>query len=342
MKHAPGPVRADRRQAADHATPTAAAGAQAADRARRVRRAPPRPRARSATPIRARSRARRAPTRGPRRKCRGGKRHATRTRSGPARPKPSTNGAQPRSVDSRRRTAPPNAAGRAPVFGQQDFDVYNRSSGAAWSMAARAYFRKGEAGPAAARLVPPPGHAGRHGRPCTRRGRGRGSPPRRGRSGRGGDGRRLRHARRPRPHAAPGPREGTTHIVRRALAGAVAQPRASASALPLIAWLPIAALVAVAFADIGNQLHGPARQRRVSLVLLLAIPRIAYVAALATVLVAGHRWPVRRWPPARRSASRRADRLTASMSVRLLVVGYLATAAVVVVGPASLRPWSAR
>jgi hypothetical protein len=26
-----------------------------------------------------------------------------------------------------------------------DFEVYNRSSGAAWSMAARAYFRKGDA-----------------------------------------------------------------------------------------------------------------------------------------------------------------------------------------------------
>lgn len=33
----------------------------------------------------------------------------------------------------------------APDFGTPDFDVYNRSSGAAWSMAARAYFRRGDA-----------------------------------------------------------------------------------------------------------------------------------------------------------------------------------------------------
>ena len=50
------------------------------------------------------------------------------------------------------RQARPPARGRAhepradePVFRRQDFDVYNRSSGAAWSMAARAYFRKGDA-----------------------------------------------------------------------------------------------------------------------------------------------------------------------------------------------------
>jgi curved DNA-binding protein CbpA len=39
-----------------------------------------------------------------------------------------------------KRDAKPREAGQQP-----DFEVYNRSSGAAWSMAARAYFRKGDA-----------------------------------------------------------------------------------------------------------------------------------------------------------------------------------------------------
>jgi curved DNA-binding protein CbpA len=54
---------------------------------------------------------------------------------------------------SRRRSAP-GAAGSAGAASESepaeerpvgDFEVYNRSSGAAWSMAARAYFRKGDA-----------------------------------------------------------------------------------------------------------------------------------------------------------------------------------------------------
>ena len=50
---------------------------------------------------------------------------------------------QPSAAKAEPHTAEPqtSADGRAP---EPDFEVYNRSSGAAWSMAARAYFRKGD------------------------------------------------------------------------------------------------------------------------------------------------------------------------------------------------------
>ena len=76
-------------------------------------------------------RARRAHTPGPRPRCRGGRRRAP-TRSSQAAPKQT---ARPRPTrHQRRRGRAADAPPTSPPFDQQDFDVYNRSSGAAWSM----------------------------------------------------------------------------------------------------------------------------------------------------------------------------------------------------------------
>ena len=171
-----------------------------------------------------------------------------------------------------------------PAFNQQDFDVYNRSSGAAWSSAARAYFRKGEAD------LPRRGSFRHQGTQVVTAGRaafsgrGRGPPPGRGRrSGRGPDGKTCTPRHRRWPIAAPGPHEGTTHIVRRAL-------RAPWPTIPqrlayaLIAWIPLAAVIAAGFAS-STQFALASALMAASLVLLVALPRIAYIAAVATVLV---------------------------------------------------------
>jgi curved DNA-binding protein CbpA len=49
-----------------------------------------------------------------------------------------------RSQSARQAQAAESAESEPPTTAAPDFEVYNRSSGAAWSMAARAYFRKGD------------------------------------------------------------------------------------------------------------------------------------------------------------------------------------------------------
>ncbi len=232
--------------------------------------------------------------------------------------------------------APPDAApsNDGPVFNQQDFDVYNRSSGAAWSMAARAYFRKGEAD------LPRRGSFRHQGTQVVTAGRARAAAEAEARHRAAAAAAAMADVyatSQAVPHA-PGPHEGTTHIVRRSLA--VRWPSLGQRLIyALVAWLPIAALISLTFADDIN-LPVATALLGVSLVLLVAVPRVAYIAAVATVLVlivgglfVGGLLLAGRLPP--------VSGLT-GFTGGLLVVGYLATAAVTVIGPSSLRPWSAQ
>jgi hypothetical protein len=204
-------------------------------------------------------------------------------------------------------------------------------------MAARAYFRKGE------QDLPRRGSFRQEGTQVVTAGRARSAADaeaRRRAAAAANVAARADVFATPRTHAgsAPGPREGTTHIVRRALP-APWPSLVQRFAFALIAWLPIAAFVAVATQSSGDELMGIVLTAA-SLVALVVLPRVAYVAAVATLLVlligaifvggvllAG-------WAPA-------PDRLYFYVGV-LLVVGYLGTAAAVVLGPSTLRPWSAR
>jgi hypothetical protein len=251
--------------------------------------------------------------------------------------------AAPDKKQARKTKAKPDEAKKppdpgAPAFNQQDFDVYNRSSGAAWSSAARAYFRKGEAD------LPRRGSFRQQGTQVVTAGRARSAAEAEAR-------RRAAAAAaaaaqmedvfatpQTMAHAAPGPHEGTTHIVRRALpAPWPTIPQRLVYAL--VAWVPLAAVIAAAFAS-STQFALPSALMAASLVLLVALPRIAYVAAVASVLVliigglfVGGAFFA--------GASPSLDRLAFYVGV-LLLVGYAGTAAAVVLGPSSLRPWSAR
>jgi curved DNA-binding protein CbpA len=220
-----------------------------------------------------------------------------------------------------------------PVFGQQDFDVYNRSSGAAWSMAARAYFRKGEA------ELPRRGSFRHEGTQVVTAGRARSAAAaearRRAAAAASVAGAQQTFAR---ATAAPGPREGTTHIVKRSIA-APWPSLVQRFGFALIAWLPIAVAVAFAASFSGDELMGLVLTAA-SLFMLVIFPRVAYIAALATllVLVVGGLFIggvlLAGWLPT-------TERLATYLG-GMLVVGYIATAAVVVIGPSTLRPWSSR
>jgi curved DNA-binding protein CbpA len=142
-------------------------------------------------------------------------------------------------------TAPTDPPTDASPFAKQDFDVYNRSSGAAWSMAARAYFRKGE------QELPRRGSFRRQGTQVVTAGRARSAAEadaayarRRAAAAAAAS---AAGAEATYAHAAPPPRPGmgTTHVVRRTLA----EPWPSMLqrfGLALVAWLPIAALTTYA------------------------------------------------------------------------------------------------
>ncbi|HEY7024227.1 MAG TPA: J domain-containing protein [Candidatus Limnocylindrales bacterium] len=236
------------------------------------------------------------------------------------------------------KAAPPPPPPDGPAFNPQDFDVYNRSSGAAWSSAARAYFRKGEAD------LPRRGSFRQQGTQVVTAGRARMAAEAEAR-------RRAAAAAaaaaemddvfatpQTMSHAAPGPHEGTTHIVRRALPAPWPNvPQRLAYAL--VAWVPMAAVIAAGFAN-GTQLALASALMAASLVLLVVLPRIAYIGAVATVLVlvigglfiGGALFA---------GASPSLERLAFYVGV-LLLVGYVGTAAAVVLGPSTLRPWSAQ
>jgi hypothetical protein len=106
----------------------------------------------------------------------------------------------------------------------------------------------------------------------------------------------------------------------------------------LLAWLPFVVLIGFAVSQVADDVMRSALSALV-LLALVAIPRIAYVAALATllVLVIGG---VFVGAVLLSGALPSVERLTFYVGA-LLLVGYAATAAVVLVGPRSLRPWSA-
>ncbi len=322
QKHAPGPVRADQSQAPAaprrRRPPTPKPQAEPAEST-----APPREREHNADP-RTKPRSSRAYTWSasevPWWEERADK------RDGPKSSAKQAAGARPPSGEQAQPTAD------EPVFGQQDFDVYNRSSGAAWSMAARAYFRKGEAD------LPRRGSFHHQGTQVVTAGRARKVAEAEAR-------RRAAYAAASadnyagtQPFAPPAPQAGTTHIVRRSIA-APWPSLIQRFSFALIAWLPIAAVVAVASSLSGDELMGLALTVA-SLGLLLVVPRVAYIAAVATLLVlivaglfVGGMLLL---------GSRPSVDLMATFVGGMLLVGYLVTAAVVVIGPASLRPWSER
>jgi len=229
---------------------------------------------------------------------------------------------------------PPPPPGRA--FNQQDFDVYNRSSGAAWSSAARAYFRKGEAD------LPRRGSFRQQGTGFVTAGRARSAAEaearRRAAEAAAANMEDLYATAETMAHPAPGPHEGTTHIVRRALV----EPWPSMAqrfGLALFAWVPVAAIIAATFARSGDLAIGSALMAA-TLLGFVALPRIAYVCALATllVLVIGGLFI---GAVLLTGALPSVDRLSFYVGA-LLVTGYIGTAAAVVFGPSSLRPWSAQ
>lgn len=270
---------------------------------------------------------------------------------------------------------------------RQDFEVYNRSSGAAWSMAARAYFRRGDEdlprrgsfrqqgtqpltaararvaaeeearrSPAAPSAAPPPRAGTARAQPARPASQTR--PPSQSRPASS-----TSRAQAFGPTAAPR-RAGWAGVARDP--GAVAQARrdasqrARATAWPsfgqrlgfaLIAWIPFALVIgyggAVATGCDRAAVSCPrylepaqAILIALALALLVALPRVAYVAALATlgllgaalVIVAGAWFFGLRAPLP-------APVLAVSSAVLLVI--YLATASWIVAGGPRRRPWSA-
>ena len=133
---------------------------------------------------------------------------------------------------------------------------------------------------------------------------------------------------------------GATKIVRRA-AGGHWPSLPQRLGLALIAWLPIVVLAAYAGSIAPNEEIGMLLLMAVGLLALVAAPRLAYVGSVATLgllvvgglfigglAVAGIRLPL-------------GTGLTAAVG-GALVLGYVAIAGTVALGPSSLRPWSAR
>ena len=212
----------------------------------------------------------------------------------------------------------------APIADTQDFDVYNRSSGAAWSMAARAYFRRGD------EELPRRGSWHHEGSQPLTAARARTAAEHAARRSAGATA--AQAASRPQPQARVAPQP-----VARPAAAAAWPSLGQRLGFALIAWLPVAALIAVAATERTNALI-PAALMALSLVIFFGVPRLAYLAGVATIgllivgvvfigalAIAGVGLPL--------SAG-----LTASV-LGALAVGYLATAGLVLLGPPSLRPW---
>src|SRR4051794_23175313 len=370
LKHAPGPVRADR-----SAGTTTRRRRPAAPRAPEAEPAetppPPRERPQPADP-RTQPRSSRAYTWSAS-EVPWWEEAGTRTEKRPPRQRPAPEPAEPSKSTEPAAPKQPDE----PLFTQPDMDVYNRSSGAAWSMAARAYFRKGDAelpnrgafhhqgtqvvtagrarsaAEAEARRraaaasaqadAPAPEAAAAHAGPAAP------APPTASSTAAAAETAKTPRpaaqpaaaaprTERPRTYAAASPSAGTTRIVRRSIA--VAWPTlGNRFAYALVAWLPLVAVASLLFADTLD----PALTTLVVglvLVLLIVLPRLAYVAAVATVLalVVGGLFV---------GGLLLAGRLPGLDSIGtfiggLLAVAYLATAAVIAIGPHTLRPWSVR
>jgi curved DNA-binding protein CbpA len=279
----------------------------------------------------------------------GGTRQARRP-PGTPRPRATAAGAKPPPTKQPPTGQPPGAQpppADQPFQRSQDFEVYNRSSGAAWSMAARAYFRRAD------QDLPRRGSFWQQGTQPLTAARARVAAE--------------EHARRrhePRSPAAQTrvhpirPAAGVAHDVDGiSEAREMARHRARAAqwpALPqrlgfaLVAWLPFALSIGggavmadcnpVASACPANLEPLPAIAIAVVLALLVALPRAAYVMALATVatgiavllafvglLLAGIR------PPDGPAGL--------AVSAGLVLVLYVGFAAWVAADGPGLRPW---
>ena len=328
-RHAPGPVRADR----------------AAARPTRQRPArTPRPAAAQAEPAETPPQADREPRAQPRSSRaytwsagdvpwwedagRATRRRAHRTAPEPA-------------PDAERQPAPEPDAEPA-----NEFDVYNRSSGAAWSMAARAYFRRGE------QDLPRRGSYHHEGsQPLTaarartaaenearRRAaaaHGQSTPPPR----QAASSASRPAAAAPPPTAAPTAQQARDGIVRRAIAARAWPTVAQRLTYAFIAWLPFASLIVLAatVAPVDEAIQ--AMLLALTLAVLFFAPRLAYVAGAATLgllavgalligalAVLGVPLPLNMGVTAVLGAA--------------LALGYVATAGMVALGPSSLRPWT--
>lgn len=327
----------------------------------------------------------------------------------PAASQPGTRSPRAGGSSPRGRACPAGPAGSSgdqpPVYVAQDFEVYNRSSGAAWSMAARAYFRRGDqdlprrgsfrhegsqpltaararvaaeeqarrqsaslgadpeeatsappgaAPPGSARSTPPASSA----RPASRA-RAAYTP-----SAPAAPATRPGPGARPAPPPAPADRAPTYGVARDvegiSEARQQARQRASAAAWPslsqrlllaLVAWIPLAIAIgyggAVATGCDRAAISCPSYLEPVQLLLiglalavLVALPRVAYVAALATVgllggsaLIVAGVWLL--------GLQRPISTFVLAISSALLLVIYLATATWIVAGRPRRRPWSA-
>ena len=244
-----------------------------------------------------------------------------------------------------------------PVFKQQpDFEVYNRSSGAAWSSAARAYFRKGDAD------LPRRGTFHLQGTQVVTAGRARSVAQAEARrraaataaaasaasSASAAESVRPQAAphveqpiRQAAPRTTPRPQTGRDANVHIVPSRPVPWPTIGQRLLySLIGWIPLAALIALATTDAFGDMAASGLAA-VVLGILVVVPRVAYVAAVAgvCVLVTGGLF-VGALAMSGSGLSAAAGLATAVAG--FIVVGYAATAAILLLGPQSLRPWSVR
>ncbi|CAN5829153.1 hypothetical protein BH24CHL6_BH24CHL6_00670 [soil metagenome] len=259
---------------------------------------------------------------------------------------------QPGRKRPREAAAEPTAGAGADTHAAADFDVYNRSSGAAWSMAARAHFRRGDS------ELPRRGSFRQQGgaQPLTAA-RARVAAEEEARRGRATAPAAPRARQQsPRP-AASGVRHNAESISE---ARAAARRQALAARWPslgqrllyaLLAWLPVALLIGYGGAwatgcdraSVGCPAELASLQTvaiALALGLLVALPRLAYTLAAATagallaglVLVFGI-WALGLRPPLPASAL--------IVSSALLLVVHLAVAGWFLARGAR-RPWATR
>ncbi|MEO6350287.1 MAG: J domain-containing protein [Candidatus Limnocylindrales bacterium] len=252
---------------------------------------------------------------------------------------------------------PPHSHGPgAPPEAANPFDVYNRSSGAAWSMAARAYFRRGD------QELPRRGTFRYEGTQVLTAARARAAAENEARR------KQAQHRHPPGAGAGAGAGAGPAAATRQTVAydarraehvRQTARRRASAQPWPslperlvyaLLAWLPVAIIIgyggaAVTGCDSGG-LGCPryletaqAISIAVALGLFVALPKVAYVGAwgsagalllgvavVALVAVMGAPVPL--------------DASVVALIGASLLIGYAAAIAFVLVRDRASRPWS--
>jgi curved DNA-binding protein CbpA len=251
------------------------------------------------------------------------------------------------------RQRPTETSEDAPAAETHDFDVYNRSSGAAWSMAARAYFRRGE------RELPRRGSFHHQGAQPLTAARARTAVEQEERQRRAGAARAAAHGAPAPVYATPAAEAGVAHDAQTINeVRAAAREQELAARWPslgqrllyaLLAWIPLAVLIGYggavatgcdrAAASCPSELAvGQALAMGISLIVLLALPRLAYAFAVAAagLLLASLALVVTVWFTGLRPPL--APQLLSISTVVLLMV-YLALASWVLSG-STRRPWA--